>query len=291
MGHCGTLDPLASGLLLVVLGSGTKLQSYLTGFDKSYTFTFKLGFSSDTLDSDGVVEEITSNFEVSFEDVKNAAKLFEGETLQVPPLISAKKFKGKPLYQYARSGQGDQIDLKQFAQKVTLKNLHVVSVQGNEVSMSVDCSKGTFIRSLARDIAKSLGTTAVVTKLHRTRVQKFDLENTVSSDSLLEMSIDEIEAKVIPLHKINSTAFLPVVVESGADIQKLRFGNVIRDSADQIFERFSISSKQKARSGLRFTGSEQIYIFFEPDYSPIGLGNLKKNGINFEIKLFRGLQK
>ncbi|MCC2605491.1 tRNA pseudouridine(55) synthase TruB [Planctobacterium marinum] len=164
-GHTGALDPLASGMLPVCFGNSTKFAQYSLDADKTYQVTAKLGIRTTTSDADGeVVSE--QPVDVSKAQLDEALNLFRGDIKQVPSMFSALKHEGKPLYYYARQG----ITIERPARAITIYKLTLDEFTGTEVSMTVHCSKGTYIRSLVDDLGQELGCGAYVTRLHRTDV-------------------------------------------------------------------------------------------------------------------------
>ena len=181
VGHGGTLDPLASGVLPIALGEATKLCGRMLDATKAYDFTITFGEETDTLDAEG---EVIARSEVrpTGADVEAILRRFTGPIEQVPPAYSALKIAGKPAY--ARARAGEQIDLK--PRSVTIHELTVKDAAGDRVTLSATVSKGTYIRCLARDIAHAVGTVGHVTYLRRTRAGPFGLESAISLDFLDE---------------------------------------------------------------------------------------------------------
>lgn len=178
-GHTGTLDPMATGVLPIMLGGATRFLNYLPDSDKGYRAGFILGKTTDTLDITG---EIINEYEVnaSVDDVKNALHSFKGKIKQIPPMYSAKSVDGVRLYDLARQG----IEVEREACEVEIKELELVAESDGEYIIDVLCSKGTYIRSLIDDIGKSLGCGAVMTSLVRTRAMGFSLDDCVTIDDL-----------------------------------------------------------------------------------------------------------
>jgi tRNA pseudouridine55 synthase len=170
LGHCGTLDPIATGLLIVCLGSGTRLSSYFTSLDKEYIAHIKLGEETDSHDRAGTVKKVSSN-RVSKSQLLEVLDKFRGELLQVPPLYSAIKVNGKRAYSYARDGKSCVLE----SRKVNIYDLSLISFDGDMFSVRVSCSKGTYIRSLARDIGRALGVYAHLFNLTRTGIGLFSI--------------------------------------------------------------------------------------------------------------------
>lgn len=178
-GHTGTLDPMATGVLPIMLGGATRFLNFLPDSDKGYRATFVLGKTTDTLDITG---NITAEYDVNVDrnDVLDVLPKFVGKIMQVPPMFSAKSVDGVRLYDLARQGK----EIEREACEVEIKSLELVESNGNEYVIDVLCSKGTYIRSLIDDIGKVLGCGATMTELCRTRAMGFSLDDCVSIDDL-----------------------------------------------------------------------------------------------------------
>jgi tRNA pseudouridine55 synthase len=179
-GHAGTLDPLATGVLPVALGSATRLVEYLSDADKAYRAVVTLGATSDTYDREGVVIPTPGAQMPLLTDVERALDAFRGEIDQLPPMHSAIKVGGKKLYELARSG----VQVERQPRRVTIHRLNLESYDPPAVKLFVECSKGTYIRSLAHDLGAALGTGAYLEDLVRTRHGPFAVEQSVTLDAL-----------------------------------------------------------------------------------------------------------
>ncbi|HYO50597.1 MAG TPA: tRNA pseudouridine(55) synthase TruB [Chloroflexia bacterium] len=180
VGHAGTLDPMATGVLPIVVGKATRLVEYLADADKAYRATLVLGATSDTYDAEGT---ITSNPDASIpmqEQIERAAEAFRGEIAQLPPMHSAVKMGGKKLYELARQG----IEVERKPRRVTITRLDILAYRPPLLHIFVECSKGTYIRSLAHDLGATLGTGAYLDDLTRTRHGPFTLEGAASLGDL-----------------------------------------------------------------------------------------------------------
>ena len=187
VGHTGTLDPNATGVLPLLLNSGTKLSKYLIEHDKEYEVTLKLGIRTDTLDGEGKVLEKKEVDRKMLENTKQIEKVlnsFIGKQTQVPPMYSAIKVKGKKLYEYARSGENVEVQPRQI--EIYNIELQKVDIKKQEIEFKVQCSKGTYIRTLCEDIATKLGTIGYMKELNRTKVGKFGLEEAITIEKLEE---------------------------------------------------------------------------------------------------------
>jgi len=186
-GHTGTLDPMATGLLPLTFGEATKFSQMLLDADKTYLATVALGAETDTGDAEGQVVR-THPVDVTESRLNEVLVDFRGEIRQVPPMYSALKRDGKPLYEYARAG----VELEREARVVTIHRLELKRFSGNELTLEVDCSKGTYIRSLAMDIGSTLGCGAHLTGLRRSRIGAFSVDDAVSLEALEQAETPEL---------------------------------------------------------------------------------------------------
>ena len=192
-GHTGTLDPLATGLLPVCFGEATKFSNALLDADKTYRALLRLGQATTTGDAEG--EIVTEHpVEVRQSDVDAVLAKFRGAIQQLPPMHSALKHQGKPLYEYIRKGETVERELR----SVTIHELVLNAFSGNEMDISVRCSKGTYVRTLAEDIGAALGCGAHLIGLRRTAIAHFDLRDAYSLPQLEAMSVVERDACVLP---------------------------------------------------------------------------------------------
>jgi tRNA pseudouridine55 synthase len=181
VGHAGTLDPFATGLLLVLVGRATRLASFLTALDKRYSTTLVLGATSDSGDRDG--EIVPSGLPVpSAAEIRDAAAAFVGEIDQVPPAASAVKVGGRRAYALHREG----VEVTLTPRHVRIDTLEVMGVEGDRVELDVRCSKGTYIRALARDLGEALGCGAYCDALRRTAIGAFSVDDAASPDVIIE---------------------------------------------------------------------------------------------------------
>lgn len=184
IGHTGTLDPNATGVLPILIGNGTKLSKYLINHDKTYIATIQLGIKTDTADSEGTQIETKPVLEKMLEakEIEKVLQSFKGNQVQTPPIYSAIKVKGKKLYEYARSGQQVEIPRR----NVTIYSINLLNIdkKNNQIVIEVKCSKGTYIRSLCEDIAFKLETVGYMKELNRTQVGVFYIEKSITLDDL-----------------------------------------------------------------------------------------------------------
>ena len=186
VGHCGTLDPAATGLLVLVLGKFTSLSGKLSGEDKQYTGSMLLGVETDSGDLDGKVIN-RSAVVPDAEQIKEAFAGFRGKSQQYPPMYSAVKVDGKKLYELARNG----VEIEREARDINISRLDITRMELPEVDFILDCSKGTYVRTLCSDIGKKLGCGGVLTQLRRTRCGKFLLQDAVELNTLKNMEQDQ----------------------------------------------------------------------------------------------------
>ncbi|MCM8830923.1 MAG: tRNA pseudouridine(55) synthase TruB [Candidatus Omnitrophica bacterium] len=185
VGHAGTLDPLAEGLLVILVGRATKLFSKFADFDKEYIGVIKLGENTSTGDSEGVIIKKRDYKDVTKEKINEVFNLFKGEIQQIPPMVSALRVGGKRLYALARRG----IVVNRKPRKIKIYSLEVISINLPYVEFYTHCSKGTYIRKLAEDIGECLGCGAHVIKIKRLSIGPFRLEDAVNLDQISEYSL------------------------------------------------------------------------------------------------------
>lgn len=221
IGHTGTLDPFAEGVLPICIGKATRLIEYLQD-DKEYLATVQFGAATNTYDLDGE-KVFTSDKKVSRDDIKEGLKSFEGEILQLPPIFSAIKVKGKKLYEYARKGEEVEIQPR----KVVIENIELKNFDEElqQAQILLKCSKGTYIRSIANDLGKNLGCGGYLIKLIRTQAGKFRVENSVQLDRI------DVESNLInPLDILN----LPKIAVDNDDLGRIKNGMPIYKTCDKI---------------------------------------------------------
>mgnify|MGYP000041647898 FL=1 len=217
VGHTGTLDPNATGLLPILVGKGTKLSAYLINHDKEYEVTLKLGIKTDTADSEGKVinEQNVDNSMMQSEKIVKVLDSFIGKQMQTPPIYSAIKINGKKLYEYARKNIEVEIEPRQI--EIFSIQLDEINEDEKIICFTVKCSKGTYIRSLCENIAERLGTIGYMKELNRVKVGIFDIKNSIKIEELennkdnedfLKRNLISIEELFIKLYGENNTIFL-----------------------------------------------------------------------------------
>ncbi len=195
VGHAGTLDPMATGVLPILIGQGTKISKYLIEHKKTYIATIKLGQKTDTADAEGTVIEQKEIKKFSKEDIIDILNSFKGKQQQKPPKYSAIKVNGKKLYEYAR--ENEQVEIA--AREIEIYGIDLIDYNEDTITYQVECSKGTYIRTLSEDIAQKLGTVGYMEKLTRTKVNEFELEQAIELEELEKdfpiITIEEIFSK------------------------------------------------------------------------------------------------
>ena len=222
VGHAGTLDPHATGVLPVLIGKGTKIAQYLLDWDKEYAAVLQLGQMTDTQDAWGAVLEEKSYERLSEDDVRSVFMDFHGAIQQVPPMYSAVKVGGQPLYKKARKGQ----TVERQAKTVVIHDLEIQRVAIPEVSFRVACSKGTYVRTLCADIGDRLGVGGHLKWLQRRRVGPLRLDQAVEMESLIDgVELAQLDGAWWSLDRVLEG--FPVVEVNGDDARKVLHGNAI----------------------------------------------------------------
>lgn len=216
-GHTGVLDPLATGLLPVCFGEATKFAQYLLDADKAYIATLQLGAATSTGDAEGEIV-VTADTVITLAQVQAAISAFSGEITQTPPMYSAIKYQGKPLYEYARAG----ITIERKSRQVTIYQIDIVEFTFPRLVISVRCSKGTYIRTLAEDMAKHMGTVAHLTALRRTATAGFTIEQTHSLAAISNLDEAARDNWLLPCDVL--VQHFPAVTLNDKDILQLQHG-------------------------------------------------------------------
>jgi tRNA pseudouridine55 synthase len=265
-GHAGTLDPVATGVLLVCLNEATKITGFLSQLDKEYIMTAKLGECTDTHDSEGRIIKRVSDFSVTEDEIKQVVQKFTGEIEQIPPMYSAMKVSGKPLYLFARKG----IEVERKPRKVTVKAIDMVKFESPYLTLRISCSKGTYIRSLCRDIGDALGVGAYITELIRTKIGDFTIENSAE--------IDELSRKTAAFYSIDSALkHLPELKLEGANLKKAKNGNPV------TIEQKIGTPEERNVFPLEFSASGNLFVKLkDPDGRLFGIGRYANDLIKIE---------
>ncbi len=264
VGHTGTLDPNATGLLPILIGKGTKLSYYLINHDKEYEVTLKLGEKTETADTEGKVieEKPVSEEMINKNNVEKVLTSFLGEQEQIPPMYSAIKVQGKKLYEYAR--KDIHIDLKPRKIKIYDIVLNKIDVENKLILFKVQCSKGTYIRSLCEDIANRLGTVGYMKELNRTKVGIFDIKDSIHINEL-EQNKDNME--YIKKHIISIEQLFIELYGKENKIQ-------LNDNKMQLF----INGVK-----LSFTLENGLYRIYNNENKFVGIGSCNEGKLKREI--------
>ena len=194
VGHAGTLDPNATGLMIILVGKATKLSQYLMGLDKTYEGVISLGVATTTQDAEGEVIEEKPVPELSEEAVRLAMDEFLGDQYQIPPMFSAKKQDGVPLYKLARKGK----TVEREPRFIRVASFKLDKWNSPEIEFTLSCSKGTYVRTIAHDLGEKLGCGAYLKELRRTDIERFKIEDSIELESFEELPMDEIKTWLIP---------------------------------------------------------------------------------------------
>lgn len=249
-GHTGTLDPLATGLLPLCFGEATKFAHYLTDADKTYIATIKLGITTTTGDAEGAVLS-TQPVNVNQADFETVSQQFIGEISQVPPMYSALKFEGKALYEYARAG----VEIERQSRLVTIHKIEINAFAGDVAVITVTCSKGTYIRTLAEDIGQQLGCGAHLIGLRRTATANYDISQAVT--------IEQFEA-------LNDDQRLALLAPADSAVLHLPAMTLDDDSVFYLLQGQSVWRSGSIPAGLlRLYSEQQVFL---------GLGELQPDG-------------
>ena len=197
-GHCGTLDPNATGLLIIVLGKGTKLSEKLMSDDKVYEGAIKFGETTDSYDAGGELVSSSPVPPLTLEELNAAAASFQGDLMQTPPMVSAVKIKGVPLYKMARKG----IEVERKARLIHIYSFHFASYCEPLGQFRIACTKGTYVRALAHEIGQKIGCGAHLASLRRVVSGKFDVRDSIPFEDALKLSSSELQKRVLPFLKL-----------------------------------------------------------------------------------------
>lgn len=223
-GHTGALDPLATGVLPICLGEATKVSSYLLDADKSYHVTCTLGIVTDSGDSDGEVLSHSPIPTFNNQIILDLLPEFMGEQDQVPPMFSALKYKGQPLYKLARQG----IEVERKSRRITIYDIQLLDITDETFSLAVRCSKGTYIRTLVEDISHKLGCGGHVSKLHRVTAAGYTIQQALSIEELIELAeqgLNTLDKHLLPTE--DALPDWPRIVANDEQVTALRFGQSI----------------------------------------------------------------
>jgi len=241
VGHAGTLDPQATGVLPVCLGQATRITEYFYEHPKTYRTQIELGLITDTYDVWGKVVSRSDTSAISRENVEKALKLFQGEIQQTPPMFSAVKKHGRPLYELAREG----ITIERESRKAVIYSKKILEWQPPVFTLEVECGKGTYIRSLAHDLGKALGCGAIMTELVRTKYGPFRIENAITPAQLEELFKQGDLVKY--LHPIDTVLqHIPTVIADKETEKAIRNGTLVSLSLESSTKRYRAYTSEGA---------------------------------------------
>ncbi len=240
-GHTGTLDPMATGLMLICINKATRLAPYFSNQDKEYEAVMKLGETTDTQDAYGNVLSKSDSIDVSKELISAAIESFKGTITQMPPMYSALKHKGKSLYKYAREG----IEIERKSREIIIYNIELLEINLPFVKFKTSCSKGTYIRTLCNDIGEKLGTGAHLSALERTSVGRYRIEESLTFEELSSISQgDQIEKGIYTMDE--ALSWMPQFEINGSLLMSVMHGNPIK-----VNLRTKLSDELKLAAGIR----------------------------------------
>ena len=198
IGHAGTLDPLATGLMIMLIGKATKVSQFLISLDKAYEGTFELGVETDSQDSDGeIVERKDLPHDLSEDMIRSEMKQFLGDQYQTPPMFSAKKIDGVPLYKMARKGK----TVNREPRVIRVNELTLRKWSSPKGEFYMDCSQGTYVRTVFHDLGQKLGYGGHLTSLRRTKINDFSIEGVSTLEEIEQMGTGEFQSLLIPVHE------------------------------------------------------------------------------------------
>ena len=261
VGHTGTLDPMATGVLVISIGKGTKTSDYILSSDKVYEAKIKLGVLTDSYDITGkILEEEDVNF--TEEEIKDALIKLTGKISQRPPIYSALKVNGKKLYEYAREGKDVEIKKRD----VEIYKIELLDFNGkDEFTILTKVSEGAYIRSLANDLGRSLGTFGTLTELRRTRSGSFKIEDAIKVSDFERSSLDEIKDKILPM-----------------DLALIDFKRI--DIPKSFCEKFIMGQFYKLKEKL----NDENYRVYSDDKF-LGIGEIREKDEEFFLKMKKNL--
>lgn len=267
IGHTGTLDPMAEGVLPICIGNATRISEFIMEQGKVYVAKMKFGFSTTTYDYTGEIMNTTDEVDFPVEKIERALDNFRGEIFQKPPMYSAVKINGKKMYEIARSGGFVDIPLR----KVEIYEIRILEKRYDELTLYIHCSKGTYIRSLVNDLALSMGSFGYMTELVRTNVGKFRLEDTLDIFDVKDMEVEKIISKIIPAEKCLYN--LDSVIVSKENRERLIFGQKI--NLNKVNHKIIYSDNKTDTMGMNL-----IKVFTENEF--LGIGSLNNKIIKME---------
>lgn len=256
-GHTGTLDPLATGLLPICFGEATKFSSHLLNSEKTYEASIKLGWKSSTGDAEGKLTE-SKIISLSLEELQKELKSFVGLSKQTPPMFSALKYNGQPLYKLAREG----VKIERQEREINISELILLNYSKNIIKIEVTCSKGTYIRTLAEDIANKLGMDGYLAELRRTKIGKLNINEAFSIENISTLSSDKRKSCIKPTEVLVDR--YPKLILLDSEVGFIKNGQPIK---------------------LKKKLNTEIYTLFTKSKSFIGLGEIDSNNLLKVVRL------
>lgn len=254
VGHAGTLDPIASGVLLILVGQASRLTDYVHELEKEYLGTFQLGASSPSADRETEVTLLPSCSIPTFDELQTALALFRGQITQTPPIYSAVRIDGKRAYDLARSGETPDLPARQ----VTVSEIEIVRYSYPQLVLRIVCSTGTYIRSIGRDLARSLQSDAIMTDLVRTRIGPFSITD---SHTLESIDSKEAVARVVQSPLV-ALGHMPTIAPSEQELQRLKDGQRVRLAKPVVFAEqthVAINASGQLHSLVKFDPSDETW--------------------------------
>ncbi len=242
-GHTGTLDPLATGLLPICFGEATKFSSHLLNSEKTYEASIKLGWKSSTGDAEGKLTE-SKIISLSLEKLQKELKSFIGLSKQTPPMFSALKYNGQPLYKLAREG----VKIERQEREINISELILLNYSKDIIKIEVRCSKGTYIRTLAEDIANKLGMNGYLTELRRTKIGKLNINEAFSIENISTLSSDKRKSCIKPTEVLVDR--YPKLILLDSEVDFIKNGQPIKLKKKLNTEIYTLFTKSKAFIGL-----------------------------------------
>ena len=242
-GHTGTLDPLATGLLPICFGEATKFSSHLLNSEKTYEASIKLGWKSSTGDAEGKLTE-SKIISLSLEKLQKELKSFIGLSKQTPPMFSALKYNGQPLYKLAREG----VKIERQEREIDISKLILLNYSKNIIKIEVTCSKGTYIRTLAEDIANKLGMDGYLIELRRTKIGKLNINEAFSIENISTLSSDKRKSCIKPTEVLVDR--YPKLILLDSEVDFIKNGQPIKLKKKLNTEIYTLFTKSKAFIGL-----------------------------------------
>lgn len=285
IGHVGTLDPMAEGVLPIVLGKGTRMQDFLLTSEKIYDVTIQFGLHTDTLDVTGETVE-TSSLPGCAVDLEKAGQDLVGVQTQVPPIYSAVKYNGRPLYEYARTGRGDEVPLEELSREIEVYRAELIGAESDngcytEATYRISASKGTYVRVLAFELAKSIGCLGTMLALKRVKTAGVVDQECISLEQI-ENNPERINEWIIPIHKMPLNMLMLRLPEKLCP--EMIHGRTVNLTIDHIAEYVVKNPDSIDLADVVSSGSPILLL--APDEKAIGIGQLRwNNDINKIVAL------